>query len=370
MQKANIPRASFAFAKMNLEGKVSITPQDLSAKDASPAKTEVTSLPCASLSKPVFAYLVLKLIEVNKTNPAESYLGKFKTEFDLDTPLYKLYHDKDGKVISNDENPFLKKFDTKYQENAKKLTARMVLSHTTGLHIVDKEPYKFQFKPGKHYAYSGPGIACLQGAIDELTGSNLEILAKAHVFGEHMPLSTYGSKPEAARSLETTAEEYARFITAWINDDKLNYAFESAFPANSMKNDYFPHSNDRLVKNIDVADADSQRVAWGLGIGLVKNNQGQIIGAYHTGDMDEVRAGFGATIDPKSKQCTGASVYLTNSHNGHILAEQVLPAPLKPALNYFFPTYGFARNVSQLDNTDFHGLNPKILKPKLKKLAY
>lgn len=43
---------------------------------------------------------------------------------------------------------------------------------------------------------------------------------------------------------------------------------------------------------------------------------------------------------------------------------------MKPALNYFFPTDGFARNVPQLDNTDFHGLNPKILKPGLKKKAY
>lgn len=112
------------------------------------------------------------------------------------------------------------------------------------------------------------------GKIEELTGSNLEILAQKHVFGKQaldMPLSTYGSIPEATKSLETTAEEYARFITAWINDDKLNYAFKPVKPTDSMKNDYFPRSEDKLVKNIDVADQDRKLVTWGLGIGLVKN---------------------------------------------------------------------------------------------------
>ena len=55
-----------------------------------------------------------------------------------------------------------------------------------------KPPYQFQCEPGKYYAYSGPGIECLQGAIEELTGTDLEILAKEHVFDDvGMPLSTY-----------------------------------------------------------------------------------------------------------------------------------------------------------------------------------
>ena len=143
-----------------------------------------------------------------------------------------------------------------------------------------------------------------------------------------------------------------------------------------MINDYFPNpkSIGRLVENITIENSDRNHVAWGLGIGLVKNDQGQIIGAYHTGDMGddtaEWRAGVGATIDPKSKRCIEASVYLTKSLNGHILAEQVLPNILKPALNYFFPTYGFARNAQELDGTNFHGMNPKVLKPELKELAY
>ncbi|MDR3503920.1 MAG: hypothetical protein P4L79_15220 [Legionella sp.] len=50
----------------------------------------------------------------------------------------------------------------------------------------------------------------------------------------------------------------------------------------------------------------------------------------------EWRAGFGAVIDPQSKRCIDASVYLTKSPNRHILAEQVLPDILKPGARLFF----------------------------------
>lgn len=85
--------------------------------------------------------------------------------------------------------------------------------------------------------------------------------------------------------------------------------------------------------------------------------------------MNQARAGFGATIDPHTKRCTGVSTYLANSHNGHMLAEKVLPKECKPALNNF-RIYGFAQNVEQLDGTDFHGLNPSLLKPKFQEMAY
>ncbi|HAT1867316.1 serine hydrolase [Legionella pneumophila] len=330
----------------------------------------------ASLSKPVFAYLVLKLIETNKADEAIPGFGKFNkfnSEFNLKTPLYEVFRDGNGKTLPDDENPFLKKFIPEHREWAKKLNAEMVLSHRTGLHIVAKEPFSFQFEPGTHYAYSGPGIDCLQEVIKTATDTDLETLAWANVFGPHalnMPHTTYGPEPVAANSLKTTASDYAKFITSWINDDKLNYAFRSVEPIYSMKKDYFPQSEDKLVEEVTVKDIDREQVTWGLGIGLVKNDQGEVIGAYHTGDMNEWRAGFGAQINPESRRCISTTVYCANSHNGHILAEHVLPKTLAPALNYFFPSYGFARNVGELDGTDFHGMNPQILKPELREKAY
>lgn len=330
----------------------------------------------ASLSKPVFAYLVLKLIETNKADEAIPGFGKFNqfnSEFNLKTPLYEVFRDQNGKTLPDDENPFLKKFIPEHREWAKKLNAEMVFSHRTGLHIVAKEPFSFQFEPGKHYAYSGPGIDCLQEVIKTVTDTDLETLAWANVFGPHalnMSHTTYGPDPVAANSLKTTASDYAKFITSWINDDKLNYAFRPVEPVYSMKKDYFPQSEDKLVEEVTVKDIDREQVTWGLGIGLVKNDQEEVIGAYHTGDMNEWRAGFGAQIDPETGRCVTTTVYCANSHNGHILAEHVLPKTLAPALNYFFPTYGFVRNVDELDGTDFHGMNPQILKPELREKAY
>jgi hypothetical protein len=136
-----------------------------------------------------------------------------------------------------------------------------------------------------------------------------------------------------------------------------------------MENDFFPQSEDNPIEAVEVTTEDRKRVAWGMGIGLVKNDLGGVIGAFGTGDMNQARAGFGATIDPQSKRCMDVSTYLANSHNGHMLAEKVLPKTCEPALNNF-KIYGFAQNVGQLDGTDFNGLNPTILKPKFKEMAY
>lgn len=368
MKAAHIPGGSFA--NIDAEGAIETFQIGTTAKDSRTKVKKDTLLPCASLSKPVFAYLVLKLIEANKTNSAEPGLGKFNTEFDLETSLYTLFKAEDGHTVLDVDNPFLKKFHPEHQENAKKITAKMVLSHTTGLHIMGEKPYQFQFDPGTKYAYSGIGIECLEESIKELTEADLETLAKQHIFDPlNMTYSTYGPSPVAANSLITTAEEYAHFIKEWINDDTLNYAFNPVPPADSMENDFFPQSEDSPVDAIEVKAEDRKRVAWGMGIGLVKNEQGEVIGAFGTGDMNQARAGFGATIDPQRKRCTEVSTYLANSHNGHMLAEKVLPKTCEPALNNF-RIYGFAQNVEQLDGTDFHGLNPTILKPKLQEMAY
>lgn len=376
MASAKIPGVTIASYHDGTISTMSLGKNQESKETPSKPVLAETVLGVASLSKPVFAYLVLKLIETNKTDEALPGFGKFNkynTEFNLETPLYKVFRDQNENTLPDDENPFLKKFITEHREWAKRLNAEMVLSHRTGLHIVAKEPFSFQFEPGTYYAYSGPGIDCLQNTIQALTSTDLNTLAWANIFGPNalnMPNSTYGTEAVAANSLRTTATEYAKFISSWINDDKLNYAFRPVEPLYSMKKDYFPQSEDKLVEEITVQDEDREKVTWGLGIGLVKNDRGDVIGAYHTGDMNQLRTGFGAEINPETKRCMTTTVYCANSHNGHMLAESVLPKALTPALNYFFPTYGFARNVEELDGTDFHGMNPKILKPGLREDAY
>ena len=124
-----------------------------------------TVFAAASLNKPLFAYLVLKLIEENKSNPGEVGLGKFNlpkglTKFNLDTPLYKIL-------------PGL----SEGGEKAEKLTTRMVLAHTTGIPMStdDKSP-EFLFEPGTEYGYNGVPYFYLQMAIEKLTGTPLQEL--------------------------------------------------------------------------------------------------------------------------------------------------------------------------------------------------
>lgn len=367
MRDVKIPGVSIAILQNQT---ISSTPLGQTADLKPSAVTSETTFGAASLSKPVFAYLVLKLIELNKTEQAQPGAGKFKYPFDLQTPLYTLFRDQNGEELPDHENPFLKKFDFSEIEFAKKINAELVLSHRTGLQIVDNIPFKFQFDPGSHYAYSGPGIECLQDAIEELTDTNIGILAQKNIFSPmHLDHTSYGSEPKAANSLITTAEDYMTFIRTWTNDDSLNYAFRPVRPEYSMHDDYMPQSDKCLVSEIHLSEQNKARVTWGLGVGLVQDDRGQIIAAYHTGDMDEWRSGFGIELDSSGHALTG-SVYLSNSHNGHVLAESVLPQTLEPALDYFCATYGFARNPEELDHTDFHGLNPAILKPEIQKIAY
>ncbi|WP_010655123.1 serine hydrolase domain-containing protein [Fluoribacter dumoffii] len=403
--------------------------------------TPETVFGAASLSKPVFAYLVLKLIAANNANEAQPGLGKFNAQFDLKTPLYEVFPD------------ILKKFRKEDEDKAKLLTAEMVLSHTTGLPITHDESkglIEFQFDPGTKYAYSGPGIAYLQEVIEALTDSKLETLAQEHIFGEkalnmkHSSFHTDKSKsPQAANSLYTTPSDYAKFIVAWMNDEELQYAFQ---PNVFMNNDYLPGSWPMEANRLE---QDRNHVAWGLGFGLQTNEQSgcglikmttdpsqasfdciagllenrnavilfndalfyadktsrtvhkieltesnqddfnrlkaqftesyklaegselklitSVTGrihpasrAYHSGDMNEWRAWVAMNLEDKS-----AIVYFANAHNGHMLADSIISPEVEidNVFNYFFQTYGFARNFDELGGiTNFHGVNPNCLK--------
>jgi CubicO group peptidase (beta-lactamase class C family) len=102
-----------------------------------------TLFEACSLSKPVFAFFVLKLVE--------------KGIFDLDKPLYLYYQDP--------------KVDTA-KGYYKLLTARMVLCHASGFqNWRENEDFTktlyFENKPGTKYGYSGEGYQYLAMAISK-----------------------------------------------------------------------------------------------------------------------------------------------------------------------------------------------------------
>ncbi|MBN1587900.1 MAG: beta-lactamase family protein, partial [Pirellulales bacterium] len=104
-----------------------------------------TLFEACSMSKPVFAYAVLKLAEQGR--------------LDLDKPLVE-YLDK----------PYMPD-----QPRHRAITARMVLSHTSGLPNIRKpgEPPRVLFEPGSRFEYSGEGFKYLQHVVEHLTGEPL-----------------------------------------------------------------------------------------------------------------------------------------------------------------------------------------------------
>ncbi len=90
----------------------------------------------ASLSKVVFTYIVMQLIQ-------EGVL-------ELDKPLY-IYLEKPLPEYNNYK-------DLAEDDQWKLLTVRTCLSHTTGFPNILRGGLKIFFKPGTRYAYSGEGI--------------------------------------------------------------------------------------------------------------------------------------------------------------------------------------------------------------------
>lgn len=108
--------------------------------------TQSTFFEAASLSKPVFAFFVLKLAKEKK--------------LDLDKPLFEYLA-----------------ADNIQDERYKKITARMVLSHTTGLpNWSETEKMQLQFEPGKHFSYSGEAYVYLGRVIAKLSNTSLKNL--------------------------------------------------------------------------------------------------------------------------------------------------------------------------------------------------
>ena len=177
----------------------------------------------ASLTKPVFALTVLKLVENN--------------QLDLDEPLYKFWIDPD---IKN---------DNRY----KQLTARLVLSHQTGFpnwrYLTADNKLTFQFEPGTSYQYSGEGFEYLRKAIEKKLGQSIEKIASELLFdplvmkdthfwwddavdesryarnydaeGDKIPTNKY-FEANAAANLLSTIEDYGKFLEYVVNGAELS----------------------------------------------------------------------------------------------------------------------------------------------------
>ena len=247
-----------------------------------------TIFSAASFSKPVFAYLVMLLVEEKR--------------IELDKPLYH-YLDK-----PLPEYPDYA--DLKGDERHKQITARMVLSHTTGFpnwrFLRRDGKLNIMFPPGTRHSYSGEGIALLQMVIEKITGKDLETLAGEKIFRPFKmsrtsyvwqmayegnvasPHDEFGrprgepirrDKPGAAGSMVTTAADYARFLVGLLNAKGTRKATIDVMLQPQVRitarNMFGPGASQETNEN------EAIRLAWGLGWGRFDTPHGRAF--FHTG---------------------------------------------------------------------------------------
>ena len=298
MQQAGIPGLSTAYienGKLVWQESFGLADTERQVK-----VTSDTAFEAASLSKPVLAYIVLKLVD----------RGQLSLDGKLDSLL-----------------PY-QRFDQ--PDYAKQLTPRIILSHQSGLPNWGDTPLKFNRAPKEKFGYSGEGYVYLQKVLEKITGVDFQTLAEREVFkplgmknsrftwakNTQFPIAKGHSRaskqvsrdiPEtnAASSLHTTAADYAKFLLAWmqfkgVSQKSAEVAFKPA---------------------IELALEDSKKnlpgtLGWGLGWGIQEINSQKI--AWHWGDNGPFRA-FTA-LDPDSRT---AMVYFSNSQNGLAIAKRM-----------------------------------------------
>lgn len=283
MRKGGVPGVSIAYLDLNKSNPIEpvvIGTTDVHADTPHVRIDENTVFGAASLSKPVFSYLVLKLITDGKLS-AEGKL------FDLDTPISEILATDEAelktfyeKVFNPGNNPDRAVNDA-FIKKAKQMTPRMVLSHTTGIPIHGAP--RVDFDPGTQYAYGNTALYYLQKAIENKTRKSLETLAQAEVFKplgmthtSFLPPTKDGSTPQpiAANSLHTTASDYARFAAAWMQekDCGLSKIFITPTPENQKDSEssryiltetgfFYYNKSKSTVQTIELDDTGSKLAA-------------------------------------------------------------------------------------------------------------
>ena len=299
-----------------------------------------TVFEAASLGKPIFAYAVLRLSDAGL--------------FDLDRPLYD-YH-----PIPEANNPRMKR-----------VTARHVLSHTTGLINWRKEPGPLEpvTDPGTAFSYSGEGFFYLQRVIEAVLDKPFARFMREAVLDPlDMKQTSYVWLPEfesrmaagydgqerrldvqsaVGRRTLVIAQEWGKPLSEWRYEDSARAVQmvnpkwpvlpvymdpNAAATLLTTVTDYAKYLI-RLVarppdRGLDLAEATRRAMAtpqvrlnsalsWGLGWGIQRDEQGEVL--WHWGANNSFR-NF-VVADPAAGR---AIVVLTNGENGIRVCERVI----------------------------------------------
>ena len=285
--------------------------------------TPDTAFEAASLTKPVFAVIVMHLVEAGVV--------------DLDRPL--------AETFAYPRIP-----DDRYAA----ITPRMVLTHRTGLPnwVDDATPFHertapipFEADPGTAFTYSGEAFQLLQAFVEDATGEPFEALFERHL-GRVMPRSALarplpggvaasrgyarasdpasgrgldglGDRAMAASSLVTTATDYARFLSHVCDGAGLR--------PETLAEMLRPQSDAATDQAQAPGAPPAPPTAWGLGWMIADMGDGATF-AGHGGNNGEYRA-FAGLLMPAGD----GIVVLTNGAAGEAMIHEALLPMLVPA---------------------------------------
>lgn len=290
--------------------------------------TEDSVMTAASFSKVAVGYMEMQLVQ-------EGIL-------DLDKPVYRYF----PKPLPE----YPEYADLAADPRYKKITARMLLSHTSGFSnfrwLNEERKLKINFEPGSRYAYSGEGINLLQFVVETITKNPLEDLMREHLFLPFGMARTsmvwqdrfesdfangydeYGRSlgPErrktanAAGSMQTTPHDFARFMLAVMNGERLSEKIRGQMLSPQIRitaKHQFP-----TLENETTDANDSIRLSYGLGWGLYWTPSGEV---FFKEGHDEGWRNYTVCFD----QSKSGMLIMTNSSNGEGIFKELLETLLR-----------------------------------------
>lgn len=252
----------------------------------------------ASLTKMVFAYSVLQMVDEGTIS--------------LDRPFYEVMPD-----LPSSYTPHIADFYSDYRGLAedprwRTITPRHSLTHSTGLAnfywLEPEEKLRIHFEPGARFAYSGEGLTMLQYQLEQVMGVNMGDRTRDHVFAPlGMTRTSLIWRPEFAQnmadgwkedgspephderskvrvagSMDTTISDMGRFAAALIRGEGLSPASRAEMVRPQLPittASQFPTFQDELP-------ADRRRPDLQAGLGVVTFTGPQGPGFFKGGHND------------------------------------------------------------------------------------
>ena len=282
-----------------------------------------------SLSKAVFAYCVMRLVE--------------KNIIDLDTPLvHYLPKPLPDYVFTKKTRGYQ---DIKDDKRYQRITARNCLDHTTGFPnyrgFEADGKLRIKYDPGTRYSYSGEGMYLLQFVLEQITGKSYEVLAQEEVFRPlGMSQSSYiwqerfnanhavghdslqkayefdeRTLPHAAGSMYATITDISTFYRALLEKKGLTRQhFKEMFSPQILilsKQQFGPNAL------VDDKDEKNTNLSYGLGVGLLKTPAGT---AFFKEGHSEGWGHYSIAFPDKGI----AIIMMTNSDQGESIFKELL----------------------------------------------